>query len=153
MKNVSFIIPNYNAEKTIDKVIDSILIQDYKKGKIEIIVIDDKSKDKSLEILKKYKKKIKLVINKNNLGEVKSTNKGIKLAKYEIICIILCDYILDSKNWLTTMAKSLNSSKEIGMAGTNVVLPRDTWNKYKFWDKVVLSPVFYKESKGQIKEG
>ena len=81
MKNVSFIIPNYNAEKTIDKVIDSILVQDYKKGKIEIIVIDDKSKDKSLEILKKYKKKIKLLINKNNLGEVKSTNKGIKIVQ------------------------------------------------------------------------
>ena len=55
MKNISFIIPNYNGEKTIRKVIESILKQDYKKGKIEIIILDDKSKDNSIKILSQYK--------------------------------------------------------------------------------------------------
>src|SRR3989344_7066597 len=111
MKNISFIIPNYNGEKTIEKVIDSILKQDYKKGKIEIIVLDDKSKDNSIKILSKYKSKIKLIRNKKNLGEVGSTNEGLKIAKYKIICIILCDYILDSKQWLNNMVNAINSSK------------------------------------------
>jgi len=153
MKNISFIIPNYNGEKTIRKVIESILKQDYKKGKIEIIILDDKSKDNSIKILSQYKSKIKLIENKKNLGEVGSTNEGLKLAKYEIICIILCDYILGSKDWLTKMVNAINSSKKIGMVGTNVILPRDLWNSYKFWDKVILSPTFYKESKGDIKTG
>ena len=52
MKNVSFIIPNYNAENTIGKCIDGIIKQKYK-GKIEIIVIDDFSKDDSLKIISK----------------------------------------------------------------------------------------------------
>lgn len=153
MKNVSFIIPNYNGGKTIKRVIESILNQDYKKGKVEVIVLDDKSKDDSIKILFKYKSNIKLIINKKNLGEVGSTNEGLKIAKYEIICIILCDYILDSKQWLNKMVDAINSSKDIGMVGTNVILPRNLWNKYKFWDRVVLSPVFDKESKGDIKKG
>src|SRR3989344_2827982 len=134
MKNISFIIPNYNGEKTIGKVIESILSQDYKKGKVEIIVLDDGSKDK-------------------NLCEVGSTNKGIKISKYEIISIILCDYILDSKDWLSKMVKAINSSNDIGMVGTDVILPKKLWDQYKFWDRVVLSPVFDKEFKGDIKKG
>ncbi len=153
MKNVSFIIPNYNGEKTISLVINSILNQIYEGGKKEIIIVDDLSKDNSLNVLERYKKKIRLIKNKKNLGEVRSTNKGIRTANYEIICIILCDYILDSKKWLKKMVDALNSSKNVGMVGTNIILPRNTWKEYKFWDKVVLSPVFYKESKGKIKEG
>jgi len=153
MKNVSFIIPNYNGEKTIGKLIESILRQDYKKGRIEIIVLDDKSNDNSIKVISKYKKKIKLIKNKKNLGEVGSTNEGLRIVKYEIICIILCDYILNSKQWLTKMVDAMNSSNDIGMVGTNVILPRNLWNSYKFWDRVVLSPVFDKESKGDIKKG
>ena len=153
MKDVSFIIPNYNGEKTIERVIESILKQDYKKGKKEIIILDDKSKDNSVKKISKYKSKVKLIINKKNIGEVGSTNRGLKIAKYEIICIILCDYILESKNWLTRMIKAINSNPKIGMVGTNVILPRNLWESYKFWDRVVLSPVFDKESKGDIKKG
>ena len=153
MKNVSFIIPNYNGEKTIGKVIESILSQDYKKGKVEIIVLDDGSKDNSIKVISKYSKKIRLVINEKNLGEVGSTNKGIKISKYEIISIILCDYILDSKDWLSKMVKAINLSDNIGMVGTDVVLPKELWDQYKFWDRVVLSPVFDKEFKGDIKKG
>ena len=152
MKNVSFIIPNYNGEKTVGKVIKSILNQNYKKGKKEIIVLDNKSKDNSIKVISKYKSKIRLIKNKKNLGEVSSTNKGLKIAKYEIICIILCDYILDSKDWLNKMIDAINSSKKIGMVGTDVILPRNLWKKYKFWDRVILSPVFDKESKGDIKK-
>ncbi|AJF62682.1 MAG: Glycosyltransferases involved in cell wall biogenesis [archaeon GW2011_AR20] len=152
LKNVSFIIPNYNGEKTISLVINSILNQNYKKGKKEIIVLDDKSKDNSLKVLQKYKGKIKLIKNEKNFGEVGSTNKGIKTAKYEIVCIILCDYVLGSKNWLRTMVDALNSSKDFGMVGTDVILPKNTLSKCKFWDKVVLSPVLYQESKGKIKK-
>ena len=92
MKNVSFIIPNYNGEKTIGKLIESILRQDYKKGRIEIIVLDDKSNDNSIKVISKYKKKIKLIKNKKNLGEVGSTNEGLRIVKYEIIASRLLSF-------------------------------------------------------------
>jgi len=91
MKNnplVSVIIANYNNAKYLKKCINSILFQDYKK--IEIIVIDDKSKDNSSKILKIFEKKIKIIKNKKktNIGsynQINSYNLGFKRSKGEII--------------------------------------------------------------------
>ena len=58
----SIIIVNLNNAKYLEKSLNSVLSQSYKNK--EIIVIDDISKDKSLEILKKYKKIIKYYVNK-----------------------------------------------------------------------------------------
>ncbi|NJM51943.1 MAG: glycosyltransferase [Blastocatellia bacterium] len=60
---VSVIIPNYNYENFISATIESVLSQTYKN--IEIIVIDDGSKDNSLEVLKKFGDKIRVVQQKN----------------------------------------------------------------------------------------
>ena len=67
-QKASIIIVNYNNAKYLDKCINSILNQTYKNK--EIIVVDDKSKDNSIEILKKYKKEI--IVIKNN----KKTSNG-----------------------------------------------------------------------------
>ena len=57
---ISVIISVYNTEKYIEKCVDSILDQTYKE--IEIILVNDGSKDKSREILKKYEKNSKVKI-------------------------------------------------------------------------------------------
>ena len=54
MDKISVIIPVYNAEKFIDKCIRSIINQTYKD--VELILVDDGSKDNSLKILQKYEK-------------------------------------------------------------------------------------------------
>ena len=60
---VSILILNYNNARFLDRSIKSCLNQSYKK--LEILVFDDKSNDNSLSILKKYKKKIKIIVNKH----------------------------------------------------------------------------------------
>ena len=78
---LSVIIPNYNNELTIKNTIDSILNNKYKN--FEIIIIDDCSTDKSVEIIRKnYKNnpKIKLYINNKNHGTFYGRNKGILLS-------------------------------------------------------------------------
>lgn len=55
---VSIIIPAYNEESDIKDVLDSIKKQNYPKEKIETVVIDDKSTDRTAEIAKKYDVKI-----------------------------------------------------------------------------------------------
>ena len=52
---ISIIIPVYNVEKFIRQCLDSILSQSYKN--YEVILIDDKSKDSSLDIIREYEKK------------------------------------------------------------------------------------------------
>ena len=70
MKNnplISIGVPVYNEEKNISKCLKNILSQSYKN--IEVIISDNNSKDNTLKICKKFKKKdkiIKIIINKKN---------------------------------------------------------------------------------------
>lgn len=103
---VSIITPAYNAEKTIDKCLNSLLNQTLKN--IEIIVINDCSKDNTLKILKKYKNKIKLIDNKKNLGPAASRNKGLDIATGKYIGFV------DADDWVTPNMYELMSSKMSG---------------------------------------
>ena len=137
MKSVSFIVPSYNAESTVGKTVKSILSQKYK-GKFEVIVIDDKSKDSSLKILSKFKKNknFRLIINENNLGLGKSLNKAISLSKYDLLAIVWCDFVLINNNWLDKMVKMFESDDKIACVMSDLFLPKEIWQKYTFWDKV-----------------
>lgn len=82
---VSVIIPMYNAEKFIAKCIEHLIHQTYKK--IEIIVVDDGSKDKSVEICTKYKRndaRIR-IISQKNAGPSVAMNTGLDAAHGEYI--------------------------------------------------------------------
>lgn len=100
MKNklkVSVIVAVYNAEKFIEKCMDSIVSQTLKE--IEIIVMNDGSTDNTKEKLKKYERNERvIIINKENEGSTKSRNKALKMCqgKY-IIEFDGDDYLEDNK--------------------------------------------------------
>ena len=85
---VSIIVPVYNCEKYLKKCIESIINQTYKD--LELILIDDGSKDKSYDISLEYKKKYKniIVLKQNNKGSGSARNYGIEKAtgKYLMFC-------------------------------------------------------------------
>jgi len=88
--SVSVVIPCHNEEKFIAKCLDSVLQQDYPKEKMEILVINGDSKDKSKEIIETYSKRypfIKLLENPKRFTPF-AFNIGIKNAKNEIIVIM-----------------------------------------------------------------
>lgn len=92
----SVIIVNYNNAIFLGNCIDSILNQSYKN--IEIIVVDDKSKDNSVEILKKYKNKINLIRNikqtsYGSYNQINSCYKGFLKSKGKYI------FFLDSDDY------------------------------------------------------
>lgn len=90
MKKISVIIPLYNEEKYIKECINSVINQTYKN--IEIIVVDDKSTDNSLNELKSIKdKRIKIIELKENKGVSNARNIGIKEAKGDYICFLDSD--------------------------------------------------------------
>ncbi len=87
-KTVTIIIPAYNEEKSIARTIESALSIDYPKNKLNIIVVDDGSKDKTYEIAKKFQSKkfpIVQVFTKPNGGKGSALNLGISKSKSEII--------------------------------------------------------------------
>src|SRR5580698_6746094 len=93
MKLISVIIPSYNAEKYITDCLNSIIQQTYTSW--EIIVINDGSTDKTLEILNqnKYKEKI-TVITIANGGAAAARNIGLKNAVGEFIQFLDADDII-----------------------------------------------------------
>ena len=94
MALVSVIIPYFNKQKYISRTIYSVLNQSFKN--IEILIVFDDSKKNDLKILKNFAKKdkrIKILVNKNNLGVAKSRNKAIKQSKGEFIAFIDADDI------------------------------------------------------------
>ena len=87
---VSVIIPAYNAERTLRRAIDSVLAQDYQA--IEIIVVDDGSKDATSEVAAGYMDKtVKLLQLPRNRGEGGVLNAGIAIANGEFIAFLDAD--------------------------------------------------------------
>lgn len=92
-KTVSVIIPIYNCEKFINKTINSVLEQTY--TDVEIILIDDCSKDSSYNIVKDYCNRIpdKISIFKftKNSGVAVARNKGLELSKGRYVAFLDSD--------------------------------------------------------------
>ena len=82
MSSLSVILPNYNHSDLLETACNAIFSQSI--APLEVIIIDDASTDKSLEIIKSLQKRyplIKIIQNKKNLGPVRTINKGIKEAQ------------------------------------------------------------------------
>ena len=82
--DISVIVPVYNNEEYIDECVNSILNQKFNIDRIQIILINDGSKDNSLEVMKKYKRDNILIIDKKNTGVSDTRNLGMQkaLGKY-----------------------------------------------------------------------
>ena len=92
---VSIIIPVYNGEKFIDKCLDSVLNQTYKNT--EIIISNDGSKDKSLDMIKKYAKKYKNIKydSHDNVGLSITRNIALESATGDYVTYLDVDDYLD----------------------------------------------------------
>lgn len=86
MMDISIIIVTYNSEEDIERCLDSLLGEDA--TKIEIIIVDNASKDRTKEILKQYKNKIKVVYNKKNLGYAEGNNTGFENSRCKYIFLL-----------------------------------------------------------------
>ncbi len=114
---ISIVIATYNSERTIDKTLTSIRMQHYPQDKLEIILADGGSSDKTRAIAKKYNVKFTSVDpHKQNAEYNKSI--GIQQAKHEILAMIDHDNVLPHDRWLINMTKPFLERKEIVGAET-----------------------------------
>ena len=86
---ITIITPNYNGEKYLLNTLNSVFNQTDKN--FEFILLDGKSTDNSIKILKNQKKKIDKLIIKKDKGVYDAVEKGIKMAKGEVIIWINSD--------------------------------------------------------------
>ena len=115
MNKVSIIVPIYNAEKTVKRCIDSILNQSYKN--FELLLINDGSKDQSLKVIKEYKDKRIVVIDKKNEGVARTRNLGIEKATGDYIMFIDNDDYIDNDYVDTYVNEIINSKSDLVIGG------------------------------------
>ncbi|HHX62620.1 MAG TPA: glycosyltransferase family 2 protein [Epulopiscium sp.] len=105
---VTIIIPCFNEEEWIDRTIKSCMNQDYPIDQLEVIVVDDASNDRSVEIIQdtvakihgeaeRYhtKKRLRYVVQEENAGKREALARGSKMAKHDLIVFVDSDSFLD----------------------------------------------------------
>jgi len=116
---VSVILPVYNAEVYIAEAINSIISQSYTYW--ELLLIDDGSTDKSLEIMQSYTDTRITIISRENRGLIESLNEGIKKAKGKYVARMDADDISLPKRF-QRQVEFMEMYPEIGICGTAVVM-------------------------------
>ena len=138
MNQISVVIPVYNAESTIISTLESIIPQ--QKLINEIIIVNDGSNDKSLELVKKFFKKNLLKIKKiiinhpKSIGLSNSYNDGIKRTTGDLIITLHADIIL-KKNAISLLIAPF-VQKNVVASYHQIIHPKKIWQKYNFWQKV-----------------
>lgn len=108
---VSVVIPNYNGKKYLETCMKSLMKQSLKPE--EIIIVDNASKDGSIEYIKEeFKEKVTLICLDENYGFSKAVNEGIKKSTSEFIALLNNDTELDEK-WLEELYKCIQKDEKI----------------------------------------
>lgn len=150
---ISFTIIAYNEEKNIANCINSILNQERLKN-YEIVVVNDGSKDKTSEIVKRFSEKnknIKLIDLKENKGRGNARFLGVKNAKGAYIAFVDADIILP-KHWLKTC---FNNLKKYDAVGGIAVPDGDVnwiWRKFNLKPKIAQHSAIVTGSNGLYKK-
>jgi glycosyltransferase involved in cell wall biosynthesis len=108
---ISLITVCFNAEKTIEKTIQSVLSQDY--PNIEYIVVDGLSKDGTMDVVNKYKNSIAIVRSEKDKGMYDGINKGINLATGEVVGTLNADDVFASNTIVSEIAHSFLAKPNI----------------------------------------
>jgi glycosyltransferase len=104
---ISVITVCYNSSSTIEATIQSVISQNY--SDIEYIIVDGKSTDSTLEIVTKYNNKISKIISEKDEGLYFAINKGISVAKGDVIAILHADDFYTDEH---VLSKVMNAFSE-----------------------------------------
>ena len=117
--NISIIIPNYNGAKLLEKNLPKVLeaVNFYKKGKAEIIIVDDASQDNSVLSIRNYVSSIKneeldtkILENEENMGFSITVNRGVRESSGDVMILLNTD-VSPEKNFLEPLLKHFKNEK------------------------------------------
>lgn len=108
---VSVITVCYNSANTIRDTLESVKAQSY--SNIELIIVDGKSTDKTLDIVREYKDFITLVISEKDAGIYDAMNKGIRASTGDIVGFLNSDDFYTDRESIQSIVDSFLSNKEV----------------------------------------
>lgn len=114
----SVVIPNWNGKKFLNGCLDSLFRQTY--GMLEVVIVDNGSKDGSVEFLNENYPSVKLVTFEHNTGFSYAVNAGIKASSGEFVALLNNDTIVDPE-WLSELVKAMIEHPEAGSVGCKML--------------------------------
>ena len=138
--SVTVIVPVQNGEQTIQPLLESLQRLDYDRNKVEVIIVDGNSTDKTQEIVKKYPVKL-IVTEKKGLNLAR--NIGIKCSNGEIVAFTDSDCMVPS-NWITKIVENFKDPQVSCVGGSAKALDNDFISQYADNSIVRLMPFFTK---------
>jgi glycosyltransferase involved in cell wall biosynthesis len=120
---VSIVLTTYNSQVIIEQVLRAIVSQNFPLGKVELIIVDGGSKDKTLELIRSFLKEnaylfhdVKVIIHNKNYGVSKARNDGMKMSRGRYILILDHDVVM-GRDVLKSLVEYLEiSPKNVGVA-------------------------------------
>ncbi|HEY9786896.1 MAG TPA: glycosyltransferase family 2 protein [Candidatus Obscuribacterales bacterium] len=115
---VSIVIPNWNGKRFLAGCLDSLSKQTY--PHIEVLIVDNGSKDGSVDFLKENYPHVKLVTFDHNTGFSYAVNAGIKASSGEFVALLNNDTVVDP-NWVAELVRAMHEHPEAGSAGCKML--------------------------------
>lgn len=112
---VSIVVPVYNAEETLTDSLHSLCTLEYPEELFEIIIVLDKSTDRTMDILNTFIDSIHLIENKKRMGVSESRNFGLSVAQGDYIAFVDSDCVVPH-NWLVKLVEYLSSPNVAGVS-------------------------------------
>ncbi|MDC0988826.1 glycosyltransferase family 2 protein [Candidatus Pelagibacter sp.] len=130
---ISIITVSYNSENFIESCINSIISQSYKD--IEYIIIDGSSKDNTLKIIQRYSRYVSTIVSEPDKGIYDAMNKGIKIAKGEIIGFLHSDDMYKNENVLSKVAKIFKNNASLDACYADLIYVKkiNTSRIVRYW--------------------
>jgi GT2 family glycosyltransferase len=119
---VSVIVVNYNGMPYVQPCLHSVLNQNF--ANFEVILVDNKSNDKSLDYVRRHFPGVIIIANEKNLGYSGGINSGIAHAKGKYLAPLNVDTEVE-QNWLAAMVEVIDSNPDAGAVTPKSLLYRD----------------------------
>jgi len=123
--DLAIIIVSYNTLKLLDNCLASIYKAQHPNGGLEVVVVDNNSRDGSVAMVKKKYPKVKLVASKENLGFAKGNNVGVKKTNSKYLLFLNSDTVIN-KSSLVKPLKYLQRYPGVGALTIKLILADGT---------------------------
>ncbi len=117
----SIVIPNYNGERFLPTCLNALRAQDYPADRFEVIVVDDASRDGSLDLLKREFPEVRVVALQRNRGLATACNAGATVARGDAL-VMLNNDTEASPGWLSALMSTLIAHPEAGAVASKMLL-------------------------------
>lgn len=121
LPSVSVVVAAYNAEETIDECVRSLLALRYPADRLELIVVDNGSRDRTRELVERHGDRVTL-LDEAHRGPAAARNAGIGRSRGAVVALTDADCTVDER-WLAALVAPLGDAS-VGIAGGKILARR-----------------------------